>query len=364
MLWTGMEQQIGFCDGSDGVKIAHALCGNGAPLVLSGTWLSHLEYQWKSLAWQPWLEFLSSGHRLLRYDSRGCGLSDRNVRGVSFDDWLGDFERVVDASGLERFALLGVCQGGPIAVEYAARHPERVTHLALYGTYARGRLKRDESPQEAAIAKAWLDLAELGWGQEDHAFMQMYATSFQPGGTLEHLRSWCELQRVSTSAANAVEFMRLTFNLDVREAAGRVRCPALVANPARSSVVPLEEARILATLLPGARFLPLDTGNLMMLPNEPAWERFLVELEAFLAPGAARILPSRLAEAQLTGRETEILERIAQGLDNAQIAAHLALSEKTVRNHITRIFDKLGVENRPQAIVRARDAGFGVSISG
>jgi pimeloyl-ACP methyl ester carboxylesterase/DNA-binding CsgD family transcriptional regulator len=357
-----MKQQIRFCVTTDGVRIAYALCGSGAPLVICGTWLSHLEHQWRNLSWQPWLDWLAGERTLLRYDMRGCGLSDRNVPQVSFADWVSDFEAVVEAAGFERFPVLGICQGGPIAVEYAARHPERVSRLVLYGTFARGRLRR-EAPQEAAKAKAWLDLVDLGWGEDNHAFLQMYATSFQPGGTLEHLRSWGELQRASTSATNAAEFMRVTFNLDVRDATARVQSPTLVANPTRSVVVPLEEARLLATLIPGARFLPLESENLMPLPEEPAWAQLRREVEEFLAPdelcpGTASL---QALLAALTEREAEILDRIAQGLDNARIAAHLDLSEKTVRNHITRIFDKLGVESRSQAIVRAREAGLGVT---
>jgi len=348
---SATSQQIRFCESSDGVRIAFATAGCGEPLVLSATWLTHLEYQWHSLAWRPWLEMLSRHYRLLRYDPRGCGLSDHDAEDVSFETWVRDLEAVVDAAGLGRFALLGVCQGGPIAIEYAARHPERVSRLVLYGTYARGKSRRSSVPQEAEKAKLWLDLLRLGWAQEDHSFMQVFATQFQPQGSIEHLRSWCELQRVATSAANAVRLMQVTFDVDVQGSASRVACPALVVHVDRDAVVPLEEARQLAKLIPGSQFLQLESPNHMLLPNEPAWSRFSEALRAFLPHEAFN---------DLTDRERQLLEFLARGCDNHQIAAHLGLSEKTVRNLVSSIFGKLEVESRGQAIVRARDAGYGL----
>lgn len=355
------NQQIRFCTSTDGVRIAYALAGSGAPLVMSATWLTHLEHQWHSLAWKPWLESLSDDHQLLRYDPRGCGLSDRDVRDISFETWVRDFETVVDAVGYERFPLLGVCQGGPIAIEYAARHPERVSHLVLYGTYARGRAKRDNAPNELNKAEVLLNLTRLGWGQENHAFVQVWASQFQPGGSLEHLKSWCELQQASTSAETAVRLMSETFNIDVRAAAQQVRCPTLIVHPDRGAVVPLEEARILASLIPDSRFVQLDSENQMPLPNEPAWSRLLDELRRFLPRSEATRNSSEVASRldTLTKREREVLEGIARGQGNGQIAAHLNLSEKTVRNHITRIFDKMDVLHRYQAIVVARELGLG-----
>jgi pimeloyl-ACP methyl ester carboxylesterase/DNA-binding CsgD family transcriptional regulator len=348
------SQQVRFCTSSDGVRIAYATAGSGPPLVLSATWLTHLEYQWRSLAWQPLLETLSRHFRLVRYDLRGCGLSDRDAEDVSFEAWTRDIEAVVDAAGLQRFSLLGVCQGGPIAIEYAARHPDRVSELVLYGTYARGMSRR--TSQQAAKAKVFLELLELGWAQEDHAFLQVFATQFQPEGSIEHLRSWCELQRVATSAANATRLARVTFDVDAQASASQVACPTLVVHPDRDAVVPMEEARLLAKLVPGARLVQLESPNHMLLPHEPAWTRFIATLREFL-PGSAS---ASGAFAALTGREKELLHHVARGQDNHQIAAHLALSEKTVRNHLTSIFAKLGVESRAQAIVLAKDAGYGV----
>ncbi len=358
-----MQQQIRFCSSFDGARIAYALSGHGTPLALSATWLSHLEHQWRSLAWCPWLEHFSHDHTLLRYDLRGTGLSDRSFDHVSVDTWVRDFAAVADAAGLKRFPLLGVCQGGPIAIEYAARHPERVSRLVLYGTYARGMLLRSDLPPEPSKARLLLEIAQLGWGRENHAFMQVWASLFQPGGGIEHLRSWTELQRLAISPESAASFFHTTFNVDVREAARRVKCPTLVVHATGDRVAPVEEGRMLGGLISGARFIELDSENHMLLPEEPSWARFLHEVRAFL--GTARdeertvALEARLGT--LTERERDVLEAIARGLDNAEIAAALHLSEKTVRNHITRVFDKIGVAHRYQAIVLARDAGLGVA---
>ena len=358
-----MNQSIRLCAARDGVKLAYAVSGEGPPLVMSATWLTQLEHQWRSLAWRPWLDALSRDHTLLRYDSRGCGLSDRNAADLSFESWVRDFECVVEAASFRRFSVLATCQGGPIAIEYAARHPERVSRLILYGTYALGRLRWHDRPKEIEKARVLLDLTSLGWGQENHAFLQVWAAHFQPGGTLEHLRSWSEQQRAATSAETAVRLLQIGWNADVRHAARKIKCPVLIVHPERDAVVPIDEGRRIASLVPDCRFVALDSENHMPLADEPAWGRLLDEMRKFLAepvppsPAAGHKLPL----ADLTPRERAVLEGIARGMDNAEIAASLGLSEKTVRNHITRVFDKIGVEHRYQAIVRARDAGLGRS---
>jgi pimeloyl-ACP methyl ester carboxylesterase len=354
-----MNQEIRFCTCPDGARIAYALSGRGAPLVMSGVWLNHLEYQWQSLAWRPWLEHFSREYTLLRYDLRGTGLSDRSFNNASADTWARDFATVVDAASLGRFPLLGICQGGPIAIDYAARHPERVSQLVLYGTYARGNLRRPERPNESAKARVFLDMARLGWGLEDHAFMQVWAAIFQPGGGADHLRSWTELQRQSISAEHAAAFFEAAFNTDVQDAARRIQCPTLVIHPSGDKAAHVEEGRRLASLIPGARFVELDSNNHMLLPEEPAWSRLLQEVQGFLRTPRTPAAGLEASLATLTERERQVLEGIARGLDNTEIAASLALSEKTVRNHITRVFDKIGVAHRYQAIVMARDAGLG-----
>src|SRR5664279_140948 len=358
-----MDQNIRFCKSSDGVRLAYAISGEGPPLVMSATWLTHLEHQWQSLAWRPWLEAFSRDHKLLRYDSRGCGLSDRDICDLSFETWVRDFERVIDAASVRRFDLLATCWGGPIAIEYAARHPERVNRLILYGTYALGRLRWNDRPNEVEKGRVLLDLTQLGWGQENHAFLPVWASHFQPGATLEHLRSWCDQQCAATSAETAVRLLRIGWNVDVSEAARKIKCPVLIVHPERDAVVPIEQGRLLASLIPNCRFVQLDTENHMPLADEPAWPRLVDEMRRFLAEPAAAPANGRnaLPLGELTPRERAVLEGIAEGLDNAEIATSLGLSEKTVRNHITRVFDKIGVEHRYEAIVRARDAGLGMN---
>ena len=357
-----MMQEVRFCPSFDGARIAYALSGQGPPLAMSATWLGHLEQEWRSLAWRPWLEHFSRGHTLLRYDLRGTGLSDRSFANASTATWVRDFATVVDAAGFDCFPLIGICQGGPIAIEYAARYAERVSHLVLYGTYARGNFMRPERPQELDRAKVFIDMARLGWGHEDHAFMQVWATLFQPGGGIEHLRSWTELQRMAISERNVPAFFEAAFRTDVQEAARRIKCPTLVIHANKDKAVHVEEGRRLASLIPGARFVELESENHMLLPEEPAWKRLCEEVHSFLGAPHASSEAERIAKglAALTEREREVLEGIARGLDNAEIATELTLSEKTVRNHITRVFDKIGVAHRYQAIVLARDAGLGV----
>ena len=352
-----MNQQIRFCKSFDGTRLAYALTGEGPALVRAPHWLTHLEYEWQSPIWKPWIEALSRNHRLLRMDERGCGLSDRDMADISLEAWVRDLEAVVDAAGLERFALFGHSQGGAIAVEYAVRHPERVTHLVFLGAYARGSMQRDPTPQRIEELQALLKLVEIGWGRGDPSYRQIFSTGFLPGGTLEQLNSMSELQLKSATPEGAVRILRSMFSIDIREAAARVKCPTLILHARHDRRVPFEEGRLLAGLVPGARFVPLDTDNHILLAHEPAFRQFFEELEAFVPRPAGAGNTGTFP--QLTAREAEVLERIAQGLDNAQIAAHLGISEKTVRNNITHIFDKLAVENRSQAIVLARNNGFG-----
>ena len=356
-----MKQSIRFCTTADGVRLAYAMSGEGPPLVMSATWLTHLEHQWCSLAWRPWLDIFTNEHRTLRHDARGCGLSDRNVDNLSFETAVRDFECVIEAASFGRFALVGACGGGPIAIEYAVRHPERVSHLVLYGTYARGQLRRTDRPEDVEKARVMLDLTRLGWGQEDHAFLQVWASRFQPGGTLEHLRSWSDQMRAATSAETAVRLLQIAWNIDVREAARKIKCPVLIVHPERDVLVPIEEGRLLASLIPDSRFVQLDSENHMLLAEEPAWARVYAEVREFLSEPAdhGRAGRDTLRLGDLTPRERAVLDAIAEGLDNAEIARLLGLSEKTVRNNITRVFDKICVEHRYQAIVLARDAGLG-----
>ena len=349
------RQDLRFCSGHDGTRLAYATTGSGPPLVKTANWLSHLEYDWSSPIWRHWIEGLSRNRTLYRYDPRGCGLSDRNPAEMSFEAWVRDLESVVDTARLERFPLLGISQGGSVAVEYAARHPDRVSQLVLYGAFARGRLKRGGGQASMDEVMTMYKLFELGWGTDNRAFRQVFATQFLPGASTQLIDAFDELQRRSATAAEAVRLMKVSVQIDVARRCERVQCPTLVLHARDDGRIPFEEGRLFASLIPGARFVPLASPNHVLLADEPAWPEFLREVDAFL--GGARA-PSRIAE--LTPRENELLEFLARGLDNHQIAAHLDLSEKTVRNMVSSVLDKMGVESRAQAIVRAREAGYGV----
>ena len=348
------RQQIRFCTAPDGVRIAYAISGEGPPLLKAANWLNHLEYDWESPVWRRWLEEVSRHHTLIRYDERGCGLSDWDVEDLSFEAWIRDLETVARATGLERFPLLGSSQGAPIAIAYAVRHPERVTRLLLHGSYARGVLKRNPTPEKRAEVEAMSKLAEVGWGQENPAFRQIFTTLFIPDGTPEQHRWFNELERVSTSPAVAARFFRVLNEIDVADIAPKVACPTLVSHSRRDARIPFEEGRLVASLIPGARFLPLESRNHIVLDHEPEWKRWLEEIRGFLADS-----PASGPFAGLTPRERELVELIAQGLDNAQCAARLGMSDKTVRNHVANLYAKLEIENRARLIVLAREAGFG-----
>ena len=351
------RQHVRFCTSSDGVRLAYAALGSGPPLVKAPNWLTHLEYEWQSPIWRHWLEGLSRHHTFVRYDARGCGLSDRDPADISFESWVRDLEAVVDAMKLERFPLLGISGGGPIAIAYAIRHPERVSHLVLYGAYARGRLWRGAGQEAIDEAMLMCKLIELGWGTRNRAFRQVFATQFLPDASAEMIDSFDELQRESSSASDALRIMQVSIQVDVTGLARAVECPTLIMHATEDGRIPFEEGRVLASLIPGARFVPLESRNHILLEGEPAWRRFLDETEEFLAPAGGAG-----AFAELTARERELLELLARGLDNHQIAAHLELSEKTVRNMVSSVFAKLGVESRSQAIVRAREKGFGTAV--
>ena len=352
---TSSDTSIHFCRSHDGVQLAYCASGRGPPLIKAATWLSHLQHDGQSPVWRHLLQALGERHKLLRYDERGCGLSDRDVEGFGVEAWVADLEAVADCAGAERFALLGISQGAPIAIAYAVRHPERVTHLVLHGGYARGRLVRATSASEAEEAETMAKLAELGWGKSDAAFRQFFTSQFIPGGTQEQQHWFNELESLSTSGANAARFMRAFNTIDVTALLPQVRCPTLVLHSRHDARVPFAEGRLIAGAIPGAAFVPIESRNHLLLADEPGWTQWITAVRAFL-PGSTT---GNQVIDTLTPRQRELLELMAQGRDNAQIAATLGLAEKTVRNHISAVFAGLQVESRAQAIVLAREAGLG-----
>jgi pimeloyl-ACP methyl ester carboxylesterase/DNA-binding CsgD family transcriptional regulator len=348
-----MNQQVRFCTSGDGVRLAYANSGSGPPLVRAPHWFTHLEHDWNNPAMKPWSAGLSQRYSLLRFDQRGTGLSDRDAPIPSWECHVADLACVVDAAQFDRFALLGVSQGAAFAIAYAARHPERVSHLVICGGFVRGREKRGLAPDEVETLARLID---LGWGRDDPSFRQVFTTRFMPDAGLDAIHAFNDMMPLTASARTAALIHRANGLIDVCDEAKRVKCPTLVFHARGDTSIPFEEGRLVASLIPGARFVSLESRNHLMLESEPAWRDFLAALAEFYPPaGTARAG----AFPGLTPREAEVLELIAQGLDNAQIAARLDLSEKTVRNNITHIFDKIQVENRAQAIVRARDAGLG-----
>lgn len=354
-----LRQSIRFCTAADGTRIAYAISGSGPVLVKVGNWLSHLEHDLASPVWGHLIATLSRQHTVIRYDQRGTGLSDWDVATISFDAWVQDLEAVIDAAGVDRFALLGISQGVPVGLTYAARHPERVTQLVLHGGYARGRRRRSSDLVHLELADTNVRLAELGWGRDNAAFRQFFTSQFIPDGNAEQQRWFNELERISTSPRNAARMMDTLYDIDVTPLLAEIDRPTLVLHATGDASVPFSEGRAIAGSIQQARFVPLATANHLMLEQDPEWPRWVAEVDDFLRPQADRGGADDGAFAALTPRERELLELIAQGRDNAQIAATLGLSDKTVRNHITSIFAKLQVENRSQAIVQARDAGFG-----
>jgi class 3 adenylate cyclase/pimeloyl-ACP methyl ester carboxylesterase len=276
------EQEIHFCTTRDGVQLAYARTGGGPPLVKTGNWMTHLEFDFESPIWRHLYRELSRDSTLIRYDARGNGLSDRDVEDVSFETFVGDLEAVVDAAGLERFALLGISQGCAVSIAYAVRHPERVTHLILCGGYAVGWAKRVQSAAEKEQGTAMLTLVRLGWGQENAAFRQLFTSQFIPGGTKEQVDWFNELQRISTSPEDAVRNLVANGDTDVSALLGQVSVPTLVMHARDEARVPFDQGRRLAAGIPGAKFVPLSSRNHLILEDEPAFPRFLQEIRTFL----------------------------------------------------------------------------------
>lgn len=349
-----MRQQIRVLRTADGVNLAWASAGRGPALVRASTWLTHLEHDWESPVWRHWLEFLAGHFQLIRYDERGCGLSDWVVEDYSWPRWSDDFEAVIEAADPPRpFAVLGISQGGVAAISYAVRYPERVSHLILCGAYARGWGERDNS-SEAEKFRAITKLTRLGWGQDNPVYRQLFTSRFVPEGTPEQLDWFNDLCRKTTKPDVAARLLEERTRPNVVDLLPDVSVPTLVMHATYDEVVPLSEGRLLAGKIPNARFVQLDSRNHVLLEHEPAWGRFKEEVLAFtgLKPGEEDEDP--LFDV-LSPREREILVHVARGRTNAEIADRLFISEKTVRNHVTHIFGKLGVKSRAQAIVLAKD---------
>jgi class 3 adenylate cyclase/pimeloyl-ACP methyl ester carboxylesterase len=279
---TSLPQEIRFCKAQDGVEIAYARIGQGPPLVKTGHWMTHLEFDFESPIWRHLYRELAKEHELIRYDSRGNGLSDWEVEDISFDAFVRDLEAVVDAAGIERFALLGLSTGCAVSIAYAVRHPERVTHLVLYGGFAVGRNKRKLNEAQKEENAAMLSLMRLGWGRENPAFRQLFTSQFVPEGTKEQTDWFNELQRISASPENAARHLNASGDIDVTELLPKVSVPTLVMHARDEARVPFDLGRKMAAGIRGARFVALESRNHLILEHEPAFARFLEETSSFL----------------------------------------------------------------------------------
>ena len=350
-----LRQRIRYVNAADGTRLAWAESGAGPTLVKAANWLTHLEYEWDSPVWKHWMRFFSEHCRFIRFDERGCGMSEWHGGPLSLDLWDTDLEAVIDAARPPGpVTLLGISQGAAACIRYAIRRPERVARMILYGAYARGALRRGTPATEMAY-RAMVDLAQVAWGKDNPTFRQVFTSRFIPGGTQEQLQWFNDLCLKTTTGEIAARLFEARASLDITASLGEVRTPTLVLHGRNDEVVSIAEGRLLASSIPGAEFIELDSCNHVLLEHEPAWPRFQEAVLAFIqGDEPARDSPF----AALSARERQVLALMADGLSNTAIAERLTISEKTVRNHASNLFDKLGVWSRAQAIVFARDHGF------
>ena len=340
-------QDIRFARSADGVGIAYAVHGSGPPLLIDACWLSHLQFDWQSPVWRHYLIELGRVATVIRYDERGHGLSDRGVTDHSLEARVADLEAVADDAGLGRFALLAMAQGGPVALEYAGRHPERVTRLALYGSYATA-LSEATSEEEQELDNAFQALIRVGWERPTPEFRRVFTSLMIPGATEAQMKWLDELQRMATDAETAVMARSQRQVIDSSGRLAELDLPTLVLHSRGDQMQEFQRGRELAAGIRGARLVGLESNNHIVLADEPAWPVFLRELTAFLAPdrGAAPTTVADDVVAVLSPRELDILRLAADGRDNEAIAAELVLSVRTVERHLQNAYAKLGLQGR------------------
>ena len=351
------SQRIRYLQTSDNVQLAWAEAGTGPVVVKGPNWLTHLEYEWESPVWRHWMQFFSRHFRFIRYDERGGGMTDWNVADISPERQLADLSDVIAAADIpEPFTLLGISQGGAPCVRYAVEHPERVARLILCGSYAQGWARRSD-PVAANEFDSISALMRAGWGRNNPAFRQVFTSRFVPDATDEQIAWFNNLCLKTASGANAATLFSSRSEIDIVDLLGRVRAPTLVLHAREDAAVPLSQGHLLASRLPNAQFVELDSRNHILLEHEAAWGRFCEAVLEFTGVPASAD-GEDAAFGVLSAREREVLYLMTEGLGNAEIAERLAISDKTVRNHVSNVFDKLGVWSRAQAMVFARDRGF------
>ncbi|CAN5210049.1 hypothetical protein BH11ACT3_BH11ACT3_08960 [soil metagenome] len=352
------SQEIRFARAPDGVRIAYAIHGEGPPLLVSTCWLSHLQHDWESPVWRHFLADLGRFATVIRFDERGHGLSDWNVQDFSLEARIGDLEAVADAAGFDRFALMGMAQGGPVSIEYTARHPDRVTRLLFHGSFV-ARM-RNASAEDVELTEVYASMIRVGWARPESSFRRVFTTQMIPDATEEQMQWIDDLQKVSVSATTAATAYRERLKSDATLAVAHIDVPTLVLHSRGDAMVPFERGVELASSIAGARLVALESQNHIVLEDEPAWPVFLDEVEAFLAPDReARGADGRgVASSGLAGgasvpgtevlsaRELEVLGLAARGHDNDEIATILSLSGRTVERHLQNIYTKLELRGR------------------
>lgn len=352
------KQTIRMVRTEDGVNVAWAAVGTRGPtLVKASNWLTHLEADWESPVWRHWTQFFAHHYQYIRYDERGCGMSQWDVDDVSASRWLDDMVAVIDAatSATTPIVLLGISQGAATAIQYAVANPGRVSHLVLCGGYVQGVARRGDD-EVTRRYNAIVELTRQGWGRDNPVYRQLFTSRFIPGATIEQIQWWNDLCRRTATPETAARLLETRMHVDIVELLPQVTTPTLVLHARRDEVVPFSQCQLIASGIRNARVVELDSANHVLLENEPAWERFKAEVLAFTGVSTS---PADSLFASLSVREREILNCLARGLTNIDIGRELFISEKTVRNHVTKIFEKLGVHSRAHAIVLAKDNGYG-----
>lgn len=341
---TAVTGEIRFVRSADGTRIAWARHGQGPALLRVATWMTHLERDWDSPVWRHWLVRLGEHFTVIRYDDRGSGLSDREPADISFEAWLADLHAVADAAGYDRYVLLGMSHAAAVAVAYAARRPERVRALVLYGGYLRGSLARDLTAAERDEREVMFRLFGVGWGRSHPDFRRIFTDDLLPAGSEEQRRWYDELQRVSAAPAAAERMARARARIDVTDLAGRITVPTLVLHAVNDVAVPFDLGRELAAAIPGARFVPLPGRDHILLAEDPGWRLLLTEVVAFAGAGTAQAaaVPTR----PLSRRELGVLDLVARGLSNEEIGTALGLSVRTVERHLANVYAKLGLAGK------------------
>jgi pimeloyl-ACP methyl ester carboxylesterase/DNA-binding CsgD family transcriptional regulator len=337
-------QDVRFCRSVDGTRIAYAVHGSGPPLLLAACWLSHLEFDWQSPVWRHFLLDLGRVATVIRYDERGNGMSDWDVTDFGLEARIADLEAVADAAGLDRFAMVGMSQGGPVGVAYAVRHPRRLSRLILYGTY--GRAMDHTDPQAMELEQTFRQMIKVGWARPDSTFRRVFTNLLIPGASDEQAGWLDDLQARATSTDNAVRARAGRMDADVRDLLPELTVPTLVVHARGDRMIDFSLGRELAARIPGARLVSLDSDNHITLADEPAWPVFVDEVAAFLAPDRVAAGTPAGALRLLTDRELDVLQLVGQGRDNAEVALALALSVRTVERHLTSIYAKLGLTGR------------------